>query len=116
MLIDPVQPALVGQTGDEVQLGAIILSDRAIAIVIGLPIDEAEQHDDKDREHTGHRQRPLKSIRTDDVSLSIGAAPADFLLNVCGGSTLASHLIVMVRCENSRPRTDIVMWGRQQDT
>ena len=46
-------------------------------IVIGLPVDEAEQHDDENREHAGHRQCPAKGVRTYDLRLTHRISPRE---------------------------------------
>jgi len=60
MVVDRIQSPFAWQRRDGVEL----IDDHAIGsddqILIGLQIDEAEQHNDQDREHAGNRQGPAK--------------------------------------------------------
>jgi len=64
MVIDRIQPAFARQTGNEVQLTANHFVGSCDQVLIGLPVDKAEQHDDENREHACYRQRPPKGVRT----------------------------------------------------
>ena len=99
MLVDRVQPAFVGQAGDEVQLIGNHSVGSRDQVVIGLPIDEAEQQNDEDREHAGYRQRPLKSIRTYDLGLTHRISPRRFPAQRVRRRVATSHVSLMVRCE-----------------
>src|ERR1700733_15482036 len=98
MVIDRIQPSLAGQSRDRVEL----TSDHSIRscdqILVGLPVDEAKQDDDENRQHTGNRQRPVKGSRTYDWHLTHHISPREFPAERQRRVT-TGHLSLTVRCE-----------------
>jgi hypothetical protein len=70
MLADGIDPAIGGQRRDEVELPRDHVVGSRDKIIVGLPVDEAEQHDDEDREHGGNRERPVKGVRAYELRLT----------------------------------------------
>ena len=85
MLIDRIQLPFAGQRRNNVELPRDHSIRSRDQVLIGLPVDEAEQHDDESREYAGDRQRAVKDIRTYDLRLT--HRRADLLFNVRRGAT-----------------------------
>ena len=69
IVIDRVQLSFAGQACDEVQLTGNHCVGSCDQVIVDAPIDEAEQPDDKNGEHTGYRKGPVKSARTYELRL-----------------------------------------------
>ena len=108
MLIDRIQPPFVGQSRDNIEL----LDNHPIGpcdqILIGLPIDEAKQHDDENREYARNRQRPAEGGRMYDLTPD-AYRDANFLFNVGGASHQPSDL--WSGAKNKAGTADIVYHG-----
>ena len=99
VLVDGVDPAIGRQRGDEVELSRDHRVGSRHQIVVGLPVDEAEQHDDEDREHGSHRERPVKGVRAYELRLTHRILPPGCHARRQRRRHAAGHLNAMIPCE-----------------
>ena len=71
-----VDAAIGGQRRNEIELPRDHDVGSRDQIVVGLPVDETEQHDDEDREHGRDRERPMEGVRADELRLTHRILPA----------------------------------------
>ena len=80
ILINRIQLSFARQACNEVQLTGNHGVGSGDQVIVDAPIDEAEQPDDKNCEHTGYREGPVKSARTHELPLkhriSLPGSPA----------------------------------------
>jgi hypothetical protein len=76
-LLHRLEPPFGRQTGNHVQFRGDhpVGSDRQI--VIDLPVDKSEQHDDEDCQHPGHHEGPVEGVRAHELRLTHRISPPD---------------------------------------
>src|SRR6266404_597290 len=81
-------------------------SDRQI--VIDLPVDKSEQHDDENRKHARHHEGPVEGVRADELRLTHRSFAARMSLLDANSARRRSHLKLRYRAKNEPGAADIV--------